>query len=183
MLDYEFFYIISIPVYVFFLLFLMWKKFNIKKIVISTLFYFYIVSVIAVTIFPIAIQWLDEIGKYAWNNNNFIPLVSILDILFNNSLGFIIKIKQIIGNIVLFIPMGFLIPIIWKSKSSFKRALQIGILLSFTIELLQYIIWLLIWFNYKVTDLDDILLNTLGFIIGFFFYKIFIMNYVSQKNN
>ena len=183
MLDYEFFYIISIPIYVFFLLVLIWEKNSIKKIIISSLFYFYIISILAVTIFPIPIQGLKEIGLYGWDNNNFIPFVSILDISFNDNLSVIIKIKQIIGNIVLFIPMGFFIPFIWKSKNNFRKALSIGILCSFSIELLQYIISLLLGFNYKVTDVDDILLNTLGFIIGFLLYKLFQRSFISKNED
>ena len=173
MLDYEFFYIISIPIYILLLVVVILQKVSIKKIIIRSLFYFYIISILAVTIFPIPIQGLKEIGLYGWGNNNFIPFVSILDISFNDNLSITIKIKQIIGNIVLFIPMGFFIPLIWKCKKYFRKALLIGILCSLSIELLQYIISLLLEFNYKVTDVDDILLNTLGFIIGFFLYRLF----------
>lgn len=173
MLDYEFLYIISIPIYIFFLIYLIWGKVNIKNIFINSLFYFYIVSLLAVTIFPIPIQGLKEIWLYGWGTNNFIPFSSILDILFNDNLGTTIKIKQIIGNIVLFIPMGFFIPLIWKSINIFKKSLLIGVFLSLGIEILQYIISLLLGFNYKVTDLDDVLLNTIGFIIGFFLYNLF----------
>ncbi len=165
MLNYEFFIIISVLIYIFIFLIFIWKKFNIKKLIISSLFYFYIITVISVTIFPIPIQWLNEVWKYGWKNN-FIPFLSIFDILFNSSLAFIIK--QIIGNIFLFIPMGFLVPLIWKSKRVLKKALFVGVILSFSIELLQYII-----FYYRVTDIDDILLNTLGFVIGFYLYRLY----------
>ncbi|MDD3646620.1 MAG: VanZ family protein [Candidatus Gracilibacteria bacterium] len=173
MLDYEFFYIISTPIYIFFLIVFIWKKIKVEKIILTSIFYFYIISLLTVTIFPIPIQGLNEVGIYAGDNNNYIPFLSILDILINDNLGTIIKIKQIVGNIVLFLPMGFFIPLIWKSKDYFKKALLIGLGFSFCIELLQYIISLILGFNYKVTDIDDILLNTLGFIIGFFLYKLF----------
>lgn len=173
MLDYKFLFIISIPIYILFLVYVIWKKVSIMKIVLYTLFYFYVISLIAVTIFPIPIQGLEEIWIYADGINNFIPLKSIIYILFNDSLSIMIKMRQIIWNIILFIPMWFFIPLIWKSKSHFKKALLIGILCSICIELLQYIISLLLGFSYKITDVDDILLNTLGFVIGFFLCKLF----------
>lgn len=182
MLDYEFLFIVSIPIYIIFFLVLIWKKINMKKIIISSLFYFYITALLAVTIFPIPIQGLKEIWIYAGENNNFIPFISILDILSNDNLSVIIKMKQIIGNIVLFIPMGFFLPLIWKSKNNFKKALLIGILCSVCIELLQYFISLLLWFNYKVTDLDDILLNILGFVVWFFLYKLFHWGMIKEIN-
>jgi glycopeptide antibiotics resistance protein len=63
--------------------------------------------------------------------------------------------------------------ILFLNKNYFKKALLIGIILSFCIELSQYIINLLLGVSYKVTDVDDILLNTLGFIVGYILYKIF----------
>lgn len=172
MIDYEFLFIISIPIYIIFLIVLILKKVAIKKIILNSLFYFYIISLLAVTLFPVPIQWLKEIGKYAWVNN-YIPFFSIFDILLNENLDVFIKMKQIIGNVILFIPMWFFIPFIWKSKSYFKNALLTGILCSFLIELFQHIISLLLGFNYKITDIDDILLNTIGFAIGFVLYKLF----------
>ncbi len=175
MLDYEFLYIISIPIYILFIVYIIWKKVSIKKIILYTLFYFYMISLIAVTIFPIPIQGLKEIWIYANGNNNFIHLKSITDILSNDNLSYMIKMKQIIWNIVLFIPMWFFIPLIFKNINIFKKALSLWILLSFLIEITQFAISSLLGFNYKVTDIDDILLNTLGFTIGFILYKIFLI--------
>lgn len=69
MLDYEFLFIISIPIYILFLITLIWKKVFIKKIILGSLFYFYIIILLAVTIFPIPIQWLKEIWIYGGDNN------------------------------------------------------------------------------------------------------------------
>lgn len=172
MLDYEFFYIICIPIYIFFLLFLKYRKTNIKKLIFISIFYFYIISLLAVTIFPIPIQWLKEIKDFWDNTNNFVPFASIFGILSNNNLDLFVKVKQILGNIILFIPMGFFIPLIWE-KINFKKALIFGVLISFLIEFTQFTISLILWFSYKVTDIDDIILNTLGFIVGFILYKNF----------
>lgn len=182
MLDHEFFYIISIPVYVIFLISFIIKKLSISKIILYSFFYLYIISLVVVTIFPIPIQWLKEIWIYWWNNN-FIPFYSIIDILSNSNLGIITKLKQILGNIIIFIPIGFLVPFIWKSKKNITNIFLLGIIFSFSIESLQYIISLLLWFSYKVTDIDDILLNTLWAIIGFFLYRIFQRGFTSEDKN
>ncbi|NVP17652.1 VanZ family protein [Candidatus Gracilibacteria bacterium] len=173
MLDFEFLYIISIPIYIILLVIFLIKRSKLKNILIYTIFYIYITSLLAVTLFPIPIAGLKEISTYITDTNNFIPFNSILDILLNKNLPLIIKSKQVIGNIIIFIPLGFLIPFIWKNKSNFKKTLSIGIFGTLFIETTQFIISIILGFNYKVTDIDDIILNTLGFIIGFCIFRLF----------
>ncbi|NDK07818.1 hypothetical protein EOM39_01070 [Candidatus Gracilibacteria bacterium] len=173
MIDYEFLYVISGPIYIIFLIYLIVKKVSIGRIIVFSLFFLYIISLLSITILPLPIEGLNEIkNTFGENYNNYIPFASIFDILSNQNLGTFIKVKQVLGNIILFLPMGFLVPIIWKSKNVIKKALIIGLLSSFFIEILQFIISSFLGFNYKITDIDDIMLNTFGFIIGFYLYKI-----------
>ena len=69
---------------------------------------------------------------------------------------------QIFMNIFLFIPLGFLIP--FSSKRSFIQTLTIGLCLSITIEALQYI------FALGLCETDDVIHNTLGCIIGYWYW-------------
>lgn len=69
-------------------------------------------------------------------------------------------------NIVLFIPLGSLVPIIWSKINTVLKIFGTSILFSFLIEISQLL-------NNRRTDIDDILLNVLGAIIGFVFYKLF----------
>lgn len=173
MLDFEFLYIISIPIYIILIVIFLIKKIKLKNILIYTIFYIYIISLLAVTLFPIPIAWLKEISKYVTDTNNFIPLNSILDIILNKNLPLIVKFKQVIWNIIIFIPLWFLVPFIWKNKNNFKQALFIWVLWTILIETTQFIISIILGFNYKVTDIDDIILNTLGFIIWFYIFRLF----------
>lgn len=173
MLDFEFLYIISIPIYIILIVIFLIKKIKLKNILIYTIFYIYIISLLTVTLFPIPIAWLKEISKYVTDTNNFIPLNSILDIILNKNLPLIVKFKQVIWNIIIFIPLWFLIPFIWKNKNNFKKAIYIWILWTILIETTQFIISIILGFNYKVTDIDDIILNTLGFIIWFYIFRLF----------
>lgn len=173
MLDYEFLYIISIPIYIVFLIILILKKINLNKILLNSFFYFYIVSLLAITIFPIPIKWLKEIWIYWWQNNNFIPFASIIEIWTNENLSNYIKIKQILWNIVLFIPMWFFVPFIWKKYIFIKKSIFVWLISSLSIEITQYIISLILWFNYKSADIDDILLNTIWFIFWIILFRLF----------
>lgn len=66
-------------------------------------------------------------------------------------------------NIIMFMPLGFLLPMIWR-KCRFHQVLLIGMLSSLAIEIMQL-------FNWRVSDIDDLLMNTLGAVIGFFLFK------------
>jgi len=90
---------------------------------------------------------------------NFIPLIDIV----NNPVEYI---RNTILNIILFMPMGFLLPVIWKEYRSVKKTILTGLAVSITIELLQI-------FTFRFTDIDDIITNTLGTFFGYYLGKIF----------
>lgn len=70
------------------------------------------------------------------------------------------KIAQTVANVVMFVPLGFLLPVAFpKMRSLWKAALTLA-LLSFAIEFTQY-------FTGRSADIDDLMLNTLGGILGY----------------
>jgi glycopeptide antibiotics resistance protein len=66
------------------------------------------------------------------------------------------------GNVMLFFPLGILIPLVW-TRLRFWRALQIAIAISCCIELVQYLSRA--WSN-RNADVNDILLNAFGAFLG-----------------
>lgn len=66
-------------------------------------------------------------------------------------------------NVVLFLPLGALVPMLWKQMRDWYRVLGLGILLSVFIEVTQLL-------NYRRTDVDDLILNTAGAVIGYGVY-------------
>ena len=71
-----------------------------------------------------------------------------------------------LGNILCFIPLGFLTPIVFSKKENFLKILVAGILFSVLIETLQFLL------ATGVSDIDDVFFNTIGVVIGYFFYRI-----------
>lgn len=65
------------------------------------------------------------------------------------------------GNVLIFMPAGFFIPILWKKKRSFLFTLCITFEMSLLVEALQLI------FRVGSFDVDDLILNTLGGILGY----------------
>jgi glycopeptide antibiotics resistance protein len=67
------------------------------------------------------------------------------------------------GNVLLFFPLGILIPLV-SSRLRFWRGLQIAMALSFTIELVQYLSRT--WGINRTADVNDLILNVVGAGLG-----------------
>lgn len=68
-------------------------------------------------------------------------------------------------NIVLFLPAGFLLPLLWGKYGRLKETVLFGFLLSVLIECSQL-------FCFRTTDLNDLLMNTLGAVFGWAAWRI-----------
>ena len=62
-------------------------------------------------------------------------------------------------NVVLFLPLGFFLPVFWERFLPFPRAVLFGFFTSALIESLQV-------FTYRATDINDLMTNTLGTFLG-----------------
>lgn len=68
-------------------------------------------------------------------------------------------------NAVMFAPFGFLLPLIWRRGSRLMPTVGLGFAFSLAIELTQLL-------NNRTTDIDDLLMNTLGALAGFALFKL-----------
>ena len=137
------------------------KQKNFHKLLMLLIFLFYIIAICSVTGIP-TVDTLNTIDF----SINIIPFKEII----NSPIEYI---KNSILNIILFIPVGFLLPVIWKEYDSFKKTALTGLILSVIIEILQI-------FTFRLTDIDDIITNTLGTVLGYCIAKI-ILTFVSYK--
>ena len=69
----------------------------------------------------------------------------------------------LLGNVIMFFPIGFFCALLWR-KTSWNRILLIGFLTTFCIEIIQLVVG-------RTFDIDDILLNTLGVLLGGLFCR------------
>lgn len=67
-------------------------------------------------------------------------------------------------NGIMFMPLGFLLPLIWPQMRNLKGVLLTGFCCSLVIELTQL-------FCPRITDIDDLLMNTLGAVVGYGIWK------------
>jgi glycopeptide antibiotics resistance protein len=87
--------------------------------------------------------------------------------------------RNTIGNLLLFIPLGILLPLVSDRFRSLARMLPAALCLSVTIETIQFLSQFV--GSPRSVDIDDVLLNTLGACLGFLIYR-FSRNQSRQTN-
>lgn len=75
-------------------------------------------------------------------------------------------VENILGNIVMMMPIGFLLPLFFEKLRKWYKVGLIGIALSVLIECSQL-------FLSRGTDIDDVLLNLMGTLTGYIIWRIF----------
>lgn len=93
---------------------------------------------------------------------NFIPTIYKI-IIGNYALGDWVK-TMIVGNLLMFIPMGILLSLCFKNFKK-KNMFKYAILIPFTIEVLQLVVG-------RSFDIDDLVMNFLGIVIGYFIVEL-----------
>jgi glycopeptide antibiotics resistance protein len=132
----------------------------------------YLVCLLCITLYPIP---LVRIQSHGFSQVNLVPVKRTYSELNNilqsdrKSLAFR-SLQNIIGNLLLFLPLGIFLPMVLSVKSFFK-VFFIAAALSTGIEMSQY---LLRHFRiYRSVDVDDIILNTTGAVLGLALYVLF----------
>lgn len=140
-------------------------KVNILREVFINLFFLYFLIVIYLTFFKNGILYLDlQMRTYV----NLIPIVETIKMFQDNFMGIGNAFYNVIGNILLFVPLGFGIPLFFKNYNKLSKVIFYGFFASLSIEVLQYLTCT------NFTDIDDVIFNTLGAVLGFIIFNIFI---------
>lgn len=142
--------IVLLPI-MFILRYTVFRQYSFKKIALVFVYAVYLSAVFSAVGIPTVNGLIVDIGF------NFIPLIDII----NSPLSYL---KNTILNILLFVPLGFLLPTVWNEYRSAKRILFTGLGISLIIEILQI-------FTFRLTDVDDLITNTVGTIVGYCLYS------------
>lgn len=141
------------------------KRISPKREVQLLLVYICVVVVVRFTFFPFGkvngqIQPLIFDGANAFPPRiNPVPVVHLLDYPALRD-----ALLNLFGNTFLFLPLGIVWPSVWRQLDSHKKVIGSGFCTSLAIEILQ-----LPFFD-RVSDIDDLILNTLGFALGYGIY-------------
>lgn len=92
---------------------------------------------------------------------NWVPFVKLFD--YPDKRDILIN---VIGNTAMFIPLGIVWPSVYPELNTHGKVIAAGVGFSLFIEILQLPIY------DRVSDIDDLLLNSLGFVIGYLIYLV-----------
>ena len=111
-------------------------------------------------IYVLCLFYVVTFQDVGWSSSNFIPFKEM----FRYNFGSNLFIKNVLGNIILFLPYGFFVSYYLDLKKPLSAFLLV-LLVSTSIETTQLLIG-------RVFDIDDIILNIVGGMIGFAIYKL-----------
>ena len=96
----------------------------------------------------------------SWSSSNFIPFKEMFRYEFGTGLFF----KNVLGNMIMFLPFGFFVSY-FLNLDKIRYVFILSLVSSLSIETTQMVIG-------RVFDVDDIMLNIIGGILGYFIYRI-----------
>ena len=138
---------------------------SLKRELQLLLVYVCIVVVVRFTFFPFgtvdgAVQPLEFDAANAFPPRiNWVPFVYLFDYpVFREAL------INLIGNTAMFIPLGIVWPAVFRELDTHAKAIAAGVGTSLLIEILQ------LPFYVRCSDIDDLILNSTGYLLGYGIY-------------
>ncbi len=146
----------------------MTKKLNSKRLIMVSrlLFVVYMFFALYFLLFAEAFGRMDQRDEYAYNLELFKEIKRYINWANMSEYGFKAMLLNIFGNILCFVPFGFFMPMVFKRLKNGIVITIMTFLFSLSVEIIQLV------FKIGSFDVDDILLNTLGGIIGYIGYFI-----------
>jgi glycopeptide antibiotics resistance protein len=118
----------------------------------------YVAALVTVTLLPI--HWtLGLIREASIYEPQLVPFKGILVELEDSPVE---TLAELFGNVLLFGPFGFLLPLLIPAMRRWWRVLAVGAGVSLTVELYQ-----LAWPGVRTASVNDVLMNALGALFGF----------------
>src|SRR5690625_3724112 len=177
--------VVALPFYIVLrFIFIKRKRMQVKVLheALLAVFTVYIIALASQTIIP---QWdfgmMSDTGKFYFNVNitndlakvNVIPFKTLYQYSFQTNAHVdswsAISLLNITGYILLFSLIGFFFLLFWVWWQSFKKVLLLGLAVTLFIEITQLFIG-------RSTDIDDVILNTVGVLLGYGIFSLLKIN-------
>lgn len=147
------------------------KKVKVVKIFVSAVFLFYILVLFSILFMGIRRfgDTTESITDYIKFNSNFIPFRTIITYIrkyFDGSINKSIVLQNLIGNLLLFAPMGLLLPSLFKSLRKANKFIIIMAIILICVEVEQMLT------RTGGIDVDDVILNLTGAVIFFALWRL-----------
>ena len=141
------------------------KRIYLEKFLFYAVFVFYIWFLLDSILFKyVSPLELFSADRYFSRSVNFLPFNDTLSYLFNPGVSEGFAKLNFFGNILLLVPMGIYLQIMLRDKRVWK-SLLIVFSISLIFEVFQY------GFGIGASDVDDIILNSLGGLVGILIYR------------
>lgn len=132
-----------------------------KREVPLALLVLYLGALAGQTVLP-QLRWTGhrlEVAPWGWGGCNYVPFATIRQ-MFREVHHPVYAAVNLLGNVLVFSPLGLFSPMVWKGMARFVPCLLFGAGCSLVIEVLQPLVG-------RNQDIDDIILNALGCALGY----------------
>lgn len=155
-----------------------------KRKYMLILFLVYLVVLIKGIVFKYPITMMQQIAE-SWSSEVFWEGLESANFDFFQTIRLYIRhwdnkginsFGNLIGNVIVFIPMGIMLPVLFESCKNVFSCMVRVLLFVMCIELFQ------LFSNFGVFDVDDILLNCFGALVGYIIYRIMHVLFGKKKN-
>lgn len=154
-------YLIDFTVLALLYIFVFFKKWKIKGkdvLLANTLMYIYLSFVLYYTLMPVVTS-IPFVLNHSYRPMNLVPFIDV-------SKGRGDFLRQVVLNIIMTMPFGFLFPLTGSRTAKFCKTVFSCFLMSLSIEILQP------FFN-RSSDITDLITNVIGGVLGYGFYVMF----------
>jgi glycopeptide antibiotics resistance protein len=150
------------------------KQRTFNRELILLVFISYSICVLIITLYPLPMTRVKIAGA---RGVNFVPVINTIEEFsysFAKGRAFMRthSLENIIGNVILLVPLGILLPLLSTRFNSFKKIFIAALLFSLSIEVIQLVSRS--FGIYRSADVDDVILNITGALVGLFILRIFI---------
>ena len=154
---------------------ILWRRqHSVSYLVFFSIFWVYVMVGLDKAFFPIQINGLYvDVMRQA-------PLLSQVNLvpLYFSKYGLSVAgYFGLLDNILLTVPFGF--GLNFLSRLRLKDFLWLSITVGFGIEAVQFVMTLILRYPYRVVDINDVLLNAMGALIGYGLFKVFAWLYLA----
>jgi glycopeptide antibiotics resistance protein len=148
---------------------LWWRKRSLSYLLFFSIFWVYILAVVRAVIFPIVIS-NDLI------DSEFSVSMNLRPFYFSDCSMFNLCVKDVVDNILLTIPFGFGINFLIRIKP--KNILWLSLMVGIVFEFSQLVISLTFRSGFRAIDINDVIFNGIGVLIGYGLFRLFAWAYV-----
>ncbi|MRS13272.1 MAG: hypothetical protein EG823_09455 [Actinobacteria bacterium] len=133
----------------------------------------YMTEVVSRTLFPLPTQarLIADMRIQQFGHHNFVPFRTMSSVLTRPDLS--VALVQIGGNLLLFFPLGYFLPLLFSRMRRPRNALAALFAAIIGVEVVQLLLSAFVFgFVYKSFDADDILLNLCGGLLGYGLFRL-----------